>query len=140
MSVISEGDVIAFSFAESGLGLGEHRAMGASKLRCKRGGRLPAMRYAVRVATSDGYEGRYATRRVGTQSAPGQTPMLAPHLLGRNPEHRDKIYDDLKREACAYDFIERQCDEQRFHDEIAPSCSMKIAGATGSSIPPALVV
>jgi L-alanine-DL-glutamate epimerase-like enolase superfamily enzyme len=29
--------------------------------------------------------------------------MLAPHLLGRDPEHRELIYDDCKRELRAYD-------------------------------------
>ena len=31
--------------------------------------------------------------------------MLAPLLLGRNPEQREQIYDDLKRELRAYDHM-----------------------------------
>ena len=31
--------------------------------------------------------------------------MLAPHLLGRDPETREQIYDDLKREVRAYDHM-----------------------------------
>ena len=31
--------------------------------------------------------------------------MLAPHLLGRDPESREQIYDDLKRELRAYDHM-----------------------------------
>ncbi len=34
-----------------------------------------------------------------------QSLMLAPHLLGRDPEAREQIYDDLKRELRAYDHM-----------------------------------
>lgn len=105
MSIITEVDVVGFGFEVENLSLGEHKAMGVSNLRYEKGGRLPVMRYAVRVATNDGHEGRYVTHWVGTHSALGQTTMLAPHLLGRNPEHREEIYDDLKREARAYDHM-----------------------------------
>lgn len=63
------------------------------------------MRYAVSIRTDDGLEGRYVTHWVGSASALGQTLMLAPRLLGRNPEHREAIYDDLKREARAHDHM-----------------------------------
>ena len=63
------------------------------------------MRYAVRVRAQDGAEGQYVTHWVGTHSALGQTNMLAPALLGRNAEHRELIYDELKREARAYDHM-----------------------------------
>ena len=31
--------------------------------------------------------------------------MLAPFLIGRNPEQREQIYDDLKRELRAFDHM-----------------------------------
>ena len=31
--------------------------------------------------------------------------MLAPHLIGRDPDAREKIWDDLKREVRAYDHM-----------------------------------
>jgi L-alanine-DL-glutamate epimerase-like enolase superfamily enzyme len=102
-SIITAVDVIPFTFDIENLSLGAHRAMGVSNLLYEKGGRLTVMRYAVRVATSDGCEGSYVTHWVGTQAALGQTIMLAPHLLGRNAEHREAIYDDLKRELRAYD-------------------------------------
>jgi len=105
MSVISEVCVIPFEFTVKGLDLGAHRAMGVSNVRCSPGGSLRVMRYAVRIRTSDGAEGSYVTHWVGTPAALGQTLMLAPHLLGRNPEHRELIYDDLKRELRAYDHM-----------------------------------
>ena len=103
MSTISEVEIIPFTFEVQDLSLGSHRAMGVSNLHWEKGGRLPVMRYAVRVATDDGFEGHYVTHWVGTQASLGQTLMLGPHLLGRNPEHREAIYDDLKRETRAYD-------------------------------------
>ncbi len=103
MSRITEVDVIPFTFEVEDLTLGAHMAMGVSNLSYQKGGRLTVMRYAVRVRTDDGCEGGYVTHWVGTQSALGQTVMLAPCLLGRDPEHRELIYDDLKREVRAYD-------------------------------------
>ncbi len=105
MSRIVEVVVTPFTFEVEGLGLGTHRAMGVSNLRAEKGGRLPVMRYAVSITADDGAVGRYVTHWVGTQAALGQTLMLAPHLLGRNPEHRELIYDDLKRELRAYDHM-----------------------------------
>lgn len=103
MSTITLVEVIPFTFTVQDLGLGAHRAMGVSNLRYEKGASLTVMRYAVRIATDDGLSGAYVTHWVGTQAALGQTVMLAPHLLGRNPEHREVIYDDLKRETRAYD-------------------------------------
>jgi L-alanine-DL-glutamate epimerase-like enolase superfamily enzyme len=105
MSIISEVDVIPFSFEVQNLGLGAHRAMGVSNLCYEKGGKLIVMRYAVRIATNDGMEGSYVTHWVGTHAALGQTNMLAPYLLGRDAEHREAIYDDLKRELRAYDHM-----------------------------------
>ena len=103
MSIIDLVEVIPFTFPVHDLGLGAHRAMGVSNLRYEKGAKLDVMRYAVRIATTDGQVGAYVTHWVGTQASLGQTIMLAPHLLGRNAEHREVIYDDLKRELRAYD-------------------------------------
>lgn len=103
MSRITEVSVIPFEFDVKGLGLGAHAAMGVSNLQYEPGASLRVMRYAVRIRTDDGLCGGYVTHWVGTHGALGQTLMLAPHLLGRNPEHREQIYDDFKRELRAYD-------------------------------------
>ena len=105
MSIISKVSVVPFRFQVKGLDLGEHRAMGVSNLRHSPQGTLDVERYAVRVETNDGLSGEYVTHWVGTQAALAQSAMLAPHLLGRNPEHREAIYDDLKRELRAYDHM-----------------------------------
>ena len=44
-------------------------------------------RFAVRIRCDDGAEGEYVTHWVGTPSTFGQVQMLAPYLLGRDPEH-----------------------------------------------------
>ena len=66
---------------------------------------MPCTRYAVTIDSSDGARGAYVTHWVGTPSALAQTLMLAPHLLGRDPDAREAIYDDLKREVRAYDHM-----------------------------------
>ena len=80
-------------------------ATGVGNLVWRKGGRMPCTRYAVTIASSDGARGEYVTHWVGTPSSLGQTLMLAPHLLGRDPDAREAIYDDLKREIRAYDHM-----------------------------------
>lgn len=65
--------------------------------------RLP--KYAVRIFTEDGCDGAYVTHWVGSAAALGQTKMLAPKLLGRHAEHREGLYDDLKRELRQFDHM-----------------------------------
>lgn len=105
MSKITEVDVIPFTFDVANLSLGSSKAMGVSNVTYERGATFRVMRYAIAIRTDDGLEGRYVTHWVGTPSALGQTLMLAPTLVGRDPEHREAIYDDLKREARAYDHM-----------------------------------
>lgn len=105
MSRIVEVSILPFQFTVEGLALGEHAAMGVSNVECQPGGRIHVMRYAVEIRCDDGAIGRYVTHWVGTQGSLGQAIMLAPHLLGRDPEQREEIYDDLKRELRAYDHM-----------------------------------
>ena len=105
MSRIVEVSIIPFQFAVEGLGLGGHAAMGVSNVQCEPGATLQVMRYGVEIRCDDGATGRYVTHWVGTEGSLGQAIMLAPHLLGRDPERREEIYDDLKRELRAYDHM-----------------------------------
>ena len=66
---------------------------------------MPAQRWAVRIETDDGARGEYVTHWVGTPSSFAQAPMLAPHLLGRDPDQREEIWQDLRREVRAYDHM-----------------------------------
>jgi hypothetical protein len=105
MSRIERVEVHGFAFEVEGLGLPEHGAAGVGNWVYCPGSRVKASRYAVRILTDDGLAGEYVTHWVGTPAAMAQTLMLAPHLIGRDPEAREQIYDDLKRELRAYDHM-----------------------------------
>ncbi len=105
MSKIDRVEIHAFSFEVENLGLGAHSAAGVGNMVYMPGSKLAANRFAVRILSDDGAQGEYVTHWVGTPSALGQAQMLAPNLLGRDPEQRELIYDDLKREVRAYDHM-----------------------------------
>jgi len=105
MSRIDRVEIHAFRFQVENLGLGRHSAAGVGNLIFKENSTLSAERFAVRILCDDGVTGEYVTHWVGTPSSLGQALMLAPNLLGRDPEQRAIIYDDLKREIRAYDHM-----------------------------------
>lgn len=105
MSIIKRVELHAFNFTVNGMGLGAHAAAGVGNMIYLPGGSLTVNRFAVRICCDDGAQGEYVTHWVGTPSAFGQAQMLAPNLLGRDPEQRELIYDDLKREVRAYDHM-----------------------------------
>lgn len=105
MSIIKRVEVHAFQFPMKDMSLGAHSATGVGNVIYKKGTSLTAERFAVRIHCDDGAQGEYLTHWVGTPSTFGQINMLAPHLLGRDPEQRQLIFDDLKREIRAYDHM-----------------------------------
>lgn len=105
MSTINRVEIHVFTFDVNNLGLGAHSAAGVGNMIYQAGSKLKASRFAVRIACDDGAQGEYVTHWVGTPSTLGQVRMLAPNLLGRDPEAREQIYDDLKREVRAYDHM-----------------------------------
>lgn len=105
MSTINRVEIHAFKFDVPGLGSGSHAAAGVGNLIRQEGATLTTNRFAVRIRCDDGCVGEYVTHWVGTPSTLGQATMLAPHLIGRDPEQRELIYDDLKRELRAYDHM-----------------------------------
>lgn len=105
MSIIQRVEVHAFTFEKANLGLGKHSAAGVGNMIYLPGSKLKAQRFAVRILCDDGAQGEYVTHWVGTPSTLGQVQMLAPNLIGRDPEERELIYDDLKREVRAYDHM-----------------------------------
>jgi len=105
MSRINRVEIHAFRYQTPNLGLGLHSAAGVANLIFKEGSTISAERFAVRILCDDGASGEYVTHWVGTPSSLGQCTMLAPNLLGRDPEQRSAIYDDLKREIRAYDHM-----------------------------------
>src|SRR3954447_3257309 len=105
MSQIQRVELSLFRFEVDGLGLPAHGAAGVGNEIARKGFRLPAQRWAVRIETENGARGEYVTHWVGTPSSFAQALMLAPHLPGRDPDHREGIWQDLKREVRAYDHM-----------------------------------
>src|SRR3954451_7530409 len=94
-----------FRFEVADLDLPSHGAAGVGNLVAKKGARMPAQRWAVRIVTDEGAAGEYVTHWVGTPSSFGQGTMLGAHLLGRDPDRREEIWQDLRREVRAYDHM-----------------------------------
>ncbi len=105
MSKIDRVEIHAFRFEVKDLGTGAHATAGVGNLIFEAGSKLECNRFVVRICCDDGASGEYVTHWVGTPSTLGQATMLAPMLLGRDPEQRELIYDDLKRELRAYDHM-----------------------------------
>lgn len=103
MSTINRIEVHSFTFDTPNLGSAGGAAIGA--LGCKKGATTTLTKYAVVIQTSNGLRGEYVTHWVGSAAALGSTVMLAPYLIGREAEHREQIYDDLKREARQFDHM-----------------------------------
>lgn len=104
-SIIDHVDIHLIEFEVADLGLGGRAGAGVGNMVFAAGRQLKARRIAVRIRAKDGASGMYVTHWVGTPSTHGQMLMLAPNLLGRDAEQRALIYDDLKREARAYDHM-----------------------------------
>ncbi|MBN8995071.1 MAG: mandelate racemase [Rhizobiales bacterium] len=102
---IDRVELIRFKFEIKGVGLPPHGAAGVGNVIARKGGVLPFQRWAVRIHTDDGASGGYVTHWVGTPSSFGQAAMLAPHLVGRDPDAREEIWQDLRREVRAYDHM-----------------------------------
>ena len=105
MTMIDRVEVHVFGYEVENLALPPHGAAGVGNLVWQQGGRMPMSRYAVTIDTKDGARGEYVTHWVGTPASLGQTLMLAPHLIGRDPDSRVEIWEDLKREIRAYDHM-----------------------------------
>ena len=103
MARITSVKLTEFSFEIDDIGL-ETAAAGVGNMAHVAGARFAAKRFAGRIGTDAGIQGGYVVNWVGTPSS-AQAGMLAPLMVGRNPEHRERIYDDLKREVRAYNHI-----------------------------------
>jgi len=103
MSRIERVQVHVFGFDVKNLGA--VRGQGVGAFGHSRGATTRLTKYAVVVEAAGGLRGEYVTHWVASPSALGQTIMLAPYLVGREAEHREHIYDDLKRQARQFDHM-----------------------------------
>lgn len=69
------------------------------------GAKTDIEKQAVCIETEDGCRGEYVLNWGASPSTLAQMQMLAPMLLGRHAEHRQGIYDDLKRELRQFDHM-----------------------------------
>ena len=132
MSTINRVEIHLFTFETNDLGLGKHTAAGVGNLIYLPGGKLKSQRFAVRICCDDGAQGEYVTHWVGTPSTLGQVQMLAPNLLGRDPETRVEIYDDLKREIRAYDHMGHGVLDIALWDLAGKKHNMSVASMLGA--------
>jgi L-alanine-DL-glutamate epimerase-like enolase superfamily enzyme len=105
LSRIDRIELTEFGFEVEGIGLPGHGAAGVGNVVARKGSRFGARRWAVRLLTDDGAEGAYVTHWIGTPASFAQAAMLAPHLVGRDPDTREQIWQDLRREVRAYDHM-----------------------------------
>ncbi len=102
---ITRVELTRFKFELKGLGLPAHGAAGVGNLVAMKDGTLTFQRWAIAIDTADGARGEYVTHWIGTPAAFAQAAMLAPHLIGRDPDAREQIWQDLRREVRAYDHM-----------------------------------
>ena len=132
MTKIDRVDLHAFTFEVPDLSLGGHAAAGVGNLIYQAGGSLTVTRYALRIRCDDGTEGAYVTHWVGTPATFGQIKMLAPCLIGRDPGQRALIWDDLKREARAYDHMGHGTIDMALWDLVGRKHGISVAAMLGA--------
>jgi len=104
MAKITRVTITEFSFDVPDIGL-QAAAAGVGNMAYVKGSVFRPRRFAVKIDTDEGVSGGYVANWVGTPSAMAQAGMLAPMMVGRDPMHREKIWDDQKREIRAYDHM-----------------------------------
>lgn len=104
MPLIARVEITSFQFEVPDIGL-EQAAAGVGNMAYVKGSVFTARRFAIRIFSDAGISGDYVTHWVGTPASLAQAIMLAPLLIGRQADHRELIYDDLKRELRAYDHM-----------------------------------
>lgn len=131
MTHIALVELSLFRFEVEGLDLPAHGAAGVGNLVARKGARMPAQRWAVRIETNDGARGEYVTHWVGTPSSFAQAAMLAPHLVGRDPGRREEIWQDLRREVRAYDHMGHGPLDIALWDLTGRQCGMSVKQLLG---------
>lgn len=131
MSRIARVELSLFRFEVAGLDLPAHGAAGVGNMIAAKDARMPCQRWAVRIETTDGVRGEYVTHWVGTGAAFAQAAMLAPHLIGRDPDAREQIWQDLKRELRAYDHMGHGALDIALWDLAGKRCNASVSRLLG---------
>ena len=131
MTRIAKVELSLFRFEVEGMAVPAHGAAGVGNVITRKGAKLPAQRWAVSIETDDGARGEYVTHWIGTASSFAQAQMLAPHLIGRDPDMREQIWDDLKREVRAYDHMGHGAIDIALWDLAGKRRNMSVAAMLG---------
>ena len=78
---------------------------GGSMMVYEKGATLVMTKFVVVVETDDGLRGEYAPHFGASPSALAQATEMAPYLIGKDAEHRTKIYEDLKHMFRHFDRV-----------------------------------
>lgn len=104
MSKISEVEIIEFSFEMQNMGsIDGNKAV--YNIGYRKGAVARLTKYAIIIRSDDGASGEYVMNWGGTGPSMAQTIGLAGNLIGRNPFHREQIFDDFKREMRQHDHM-----------------------------------
>lgn len=103
MALIREVEIIEFKFTARNLGRSAENARAVYNIGYKPNSSLELTKFAVIIRSDDGAEGSYVVNWGGTRATMAQSLSLASNLLGRNPDHREEIWNDLKRELRQHD-------------------------------------
>jgi L-alanine-DL-glutamate epimerase-like enolase superfamily enzyme len=103
MARIQEIEVIEFGFDARNLGIAADGGKQIYNIGYKRGGVLRMTKFAIVIRADDGAVGEYVANWGGTRATMAQVLTLAPMLIGRDPDHREIIWSDMKRELRQHD-------------------------------------
>ena len=78
---------------------------GGDVMTYKKGGRLAVEKFVTVIETDDGLRGEYAPHYMASPMTCAQVCRMAPMLIGRDAEHRTKIFEDLKNAFRHYDRV-----------------------------------
>ncbi|MEO1159919.1 MAG: enolase C-terminal domain-like protein, partial [Pseudomonadota bacterium] len=95
MSTISRVAVHAFSY--------ELENFGPNIMTYVKNGNLPVTKFVTVIETDDGLRGEFAPHYMANAMTCAQVSQMAPMLIGRNAEHRGKIFEDLKNAFRHFD-------------------------------------
>lgn len=95
VSTISRVAIHAFGY--------ELENFGHNMMTYVKGGRLPVTKFVTVIETDDGLRGEFAPHYMANQMTCAQVSQMAPMLIGRNAEHRGRIFEDLKNAFRHFD-------------------------------------
>lgn len=101
MAVIASVELIEFEYTAIGITMDAN----GFDIVCSPGDQLNLRKYAIAITDVDGVRGEYVMMWGGTPMAFAQTRFLAQHLVGRDANQREYLFDEFKRAIRQYDHM-----------------------------------